>query len=42
MTDFAATARATTNALRDLFPATPLLKNAYLSERYGADIWLKR
>jgi threonine dehydratase len=29
-------------ALRDLFPPTPLQKNAFLSERYGADIWLKR
>lgn len=42
MTDFAHAARMTTAALRDLFPATPLLKNAYLSERYGAEIWLKR
>ncbi len=39
---FAHDARATTAALRDLFPATPLQKNAYLSERYGAEIWLKR
>jgi threonine dehydratase len=42
MRDFATTARSATDALRDLFPATPLLKNAYLSERYGAEIWLKR
>lgn len=39
---FATAARTATEALRDLFPATPLLRNAYLSERYGADIWLKR
>lgn len=42
MSDFATKARAATEALRDLFPATPLLKNAYLSDRYGAEIWLKR
>ncbi len=42
MSDFAPKARAATDALRDLFPPTPLLKNAHLSERYGADIWLKR
>jgi threonine dehydratase len=42
MTDFAHTARAATVALRDLFEPTPLQKNAFLSERYGADIWLKR
>jgi threonine dehydratase len=26
----------------DLFPPTPLQKNIHLSERYGAEIWLKR
>lgn len=35
-------ARATCEALRALFPPTPLLRNDFLSERYGADIWLKR
>lgn len=29
-------------ALRDLFPPTPLQRNAHLSERFDADIWLKR
>jgi len=29
-------------ALRSLFPATPLQLNHHLSARYGADIWLKR
>jgi threonine dehydratase len=29
-------------ALRSLFPATPLQLNDHLSGRYGADIWLKR
>lgn len=28
--------------MREVFPRTPLLRNAHLSERYGADIWLKR
>jgi len=42
MTDFADTARAATAAMRELFPATPLQRNAFLSDRYDADIWLKR
>ena len=42
MDDFAARARAATVALRDLFPETPLQRNAHLSTRYGAEIWLKR
>lgn len=29
-------------ALRNLFPATPLQKNEYLSQKYGAEIYLKR
>ena len=29
-------------ALRPLFEPTPLQRNALLSDRYGADIWLKR
>jgi threonine dehydratase len=29
-------------ALRSLFPATPLQLNDHLSARYGAEIWLKR
>ncbi len=28
--------------MRAVFPATPLQRNAHLSERFGADIWLKR
>jgi threonine dehydratase len=40
--DFAAEARRATKAMRALFPETPLLRNAFLSDRYGADIWLKR
>lgn len=40
--NFASKAQAAAEALRALFPATPLLRNEHLSERYGADIWLKR
>jgi threonine dehydratase len=42
MASFADAARAAAQAMRDLFPPTPLQKNVHLSERYGADIWLKR
>ena len=39
---FAPGARSAANALRTLFAATPLQRNAHLSDRYQADIWLKR
>lgn len=42
MTDFVRDANAAMAAMRDLFPPTPLLRNDYLSLKYGADIWLKR
>lgn len=42
MNDFATSARACAAALRELFPETPLQRNDYLSQRYSADIWLKR
>ncbi len=42
MTGFAGNVRRATDAMRDLFPPTPLLRNAFLSERFGAGIWLKR
>ncbi|WP_420863930.1 threonine ammonia-lyase IlvA [Algirhabdus cladophorae] len=42
MSDFAKKARAATSSMRRLFPATPLQQNAFLSEKYNADIWLKR
>ncbi|WP_146584479.1 threonine ammonia-lyase IlvA [Puniceibacterium confluentis] len=42
MSDFQDKAQAATAAMRDVFPATPLLRNAHLSDRFGADIWLKR
>ncbi|MEX0370912.1 MAG: threonine ammonia-lyase IlvA [Tateyamaria sp.] len=35
-------ARAGEQAMRAVFPPTPLLRNEHLSERFGADIWLKR
>jgi threonine dehydratase len=40
--DFQMGAIAATRAMRGVFPATPLLKNEHLSEKYGADIYLKR
>ena len=42
MTGFDAAARTATAAMRGVFPATPTLRNEYLSDRYGADVWLKR
>ncbi len=42
MTDFMTQARAAEAAMRDVFPPTPLQKNLHLSDRYGADIYLKR
>jgi threonine dehydratase len=42
MTSFAQAARAAEERLRALFPPTPLQRNDHLSERYGAEIWLKR
>jgi threonine dehydratase len=42
MSDFASKARSATDALRDLFEPTPLQRNDFLSQRYGAEIWLKR
>ena len=42
MTTFAQAAKATTRALRELFPRTPLQRNDFLSQRHGAEIWLKR
>jgi threonine dehydratase len=42
MTEFPEAAREATRALRDLFPETPLQRNDHLSDRFGAEIWLKR
>ncbi|MBT9385694.1 threonine ammonia-lyase IlvA [Pseudooceanicola sp. CBS1P-1] len=42
MSEFLDKARAAMVAMREVFPATPLLRNDHLSARYGAEIWLKR
>jgi len=42
MSDFADRALLAERKMRELFPPTPLLRNAHLSARFGADIWLKR
>ena len=39
---FVASARAATAEMRKVFPATPLVHSDLLSQRFGADIWLKR
>lgn len=39
---FQNSARDATQAMRAVFPPTPLLRNEFLSERFDADIWLKR
>ncbi|MEM9393867.1 MAG: threonine ammonia-lyase IlvA [Pseudomonadota bacterium] len=39
---FLENARRAEAAMRPLFPPTPLQRNAHLSEKFGADIWLKR
>ncbi|WP_114966962.1 threonine ammonia-lyase IlvA [Alkalilacustris brevis] len=40
--DHVEAARAATREIRALFDPTPLLRNDHLSQRLGADIWLKR
>ena len=42
MSDFNEKARMAEAAMRAVFPATPLQRNVHLSDRFGADIWLKR
>jgi threonine dehydratase len=42
MTDFIQAAQDAEAAMRDVFPATPLLRNAHLSEQYDAEVYLKR
>lgn len=43
MTDnFKILAQNATKAMRDVFPPTPLMRNEHLSEKFEADIWLKR
>ncbi|WP_375174074.1 threonine ammonia-lyase IlvA [Pseudooceanicola sp.] len=40
--EFRDRARAAMVAMRSVFPATPLLRNDHLSDKFNADIWLKR
>ncbi|QOL82056.1 threonine ammonia-lyase IlvA [Pseudooceanicola spongiae] len=42
MSEFQDKARAAMHAMREVFPATPLMRNDHLSVKYDADIWLKR
>ncbi len=42
MTSFAKAVALATTKMRVLFPETPLQLNHYLSQKYGAQIWLKR
>lgn len=42
MREFKSLAEAATQAMRDVFDASPMMRNAHLSDRFGADIWLKR
>lgn len=42
MSDFTTRAEATAEAMRSVFEPTPLQLNAYLSQKFDAEIWLKR
>jgi threonine dehydratase len=42
MTDFRKAAQTATELMREVFEPTPLQRNDHLSDRFGADIWLKR
>lgn len=42
MSEFRTLARKAEAAMRSVFEATPLQRNAHLSQRFGADIYLKR
>ncbi|MCT4555065.1 MAG: threonine ammonia-lyase IlvA [Pelagimonas sp.] len=42
MSTFQDKARDAAQAMREVFAATPLQRNAHLSQRFDADIWLKR
>ena len=41
-TPFRDSADAATAAMRTVFAKTPLMRNALLSAKYDADVWLKR
>ena len=42
MIDFQDKTAQATKAMRAVFEATPLQRNDHLSQKFGADIWLKR
>ena len=42
MTDFRTRARAAEAEMRQVFEPTPLQRNAHLSDKYGAEVYLKR
>ena len=42
MTKFLETVKSVKCSLRDLFPATPIQKNEYLSAKFNAEVFLKR
>jgi threonine dehydratase len=42
MDNFQAQVRDAQQQMRGVFPATPLMRNAHLSNRFGAEIYLKR
>lgn len=42
MTDFIKNVEMATKSLRELFPQTPLQKNEFLSQKYEAEVFLKR
>lgn len=42
MSDFLNGAHEATKAMREVFDPTPLQRNDFLSQKHGADVWLKR
>ncbi|MBB5516724.1 threonine dehydratase [Rubricella aquisinus] len=42
MSDFQTDVRVAMAQMREAFPETPLQRSSFLSDRYGAEIWLKR
>ena len=42
MTNFIKSVEISTALMRELFPKTPLQKNEFLSQKYSADVFLKR
>ena len=42
MTEYQDNTAKAAQAMRELFEETPMQRNDHLSQKYGADIWLKR